>query len=820
MSPTHHKKSVKMKQQAVVGTLGEAVTNGASPYATALAFEPHLQWKRFTGKIGIWMYVVLKIQLVLSTIRRTQSRRSINLCNPLATTKLVSALQVFSFPGKILQFDITQTTPFYITTTSPGGDSPTIVPVIFPLDNPLPVICFGCIISFPPNLVLNTPRFCIQFLGLKIGNCPPKKDNGGSSDGDDDGGDNDDEESKSKTKDEASSDKSTATSTSTSTSTSSCTTIVTATHQSVFCSVTVTQGPGSQQISQTVGTCMTSAYTTITGCSAMPVATTVTATSTTTTKFPEPTCEFWTCGGGACPARTKSRPKEQVLNALGKRGIPAQGEWPDPSDMDEDFDRFIGDQLAIIEDFTPIPAIHTGYEPKIVEHATGMTTSNYVLFQRQVTALALQGLYGCTAVVIVSQRGAWAAHIWETDMDNMNRYINRIQTGINFGLHPQPGRPGHDVFKYGLADLYGEPELGPVGTMFGETDDYSQWTMSPRDLNTRAFIIAPRERVERMVAGMIVPESIVNDPNSNVGILMYPETVEKLKSLILENFDDIPVEIVEYSPAVVSYAIFMEYISPHTTAERRRQLEKEVPEYHTYNQFLEPNGKLLLQYRPARTCNDQAAWRLFIEDHQVGGRTDQWTPNEGQIFERLFVNHLNQVGRKHANARTPHASVSIILVSIDRDRREQANLRASHAAISIDFKFFLIAFSSINQIKREQTNSSTTTTSSSSSKAHRRSRHLLATKVNLGSAIPRHDIKEQPWPPSLKDLKTAHNRKDCKYVADDNGPGKFSCDGLSEFKCEKDPSYDAGKLSSSVSCGSGINQSSWYSIVICWFPTK
>ncbi|WYZ36009.1 hypothetical protein EsH8_X_000656 [Colletotrichum jinshuiense] len=120
--------------------------------------------------------------------------------------------------------------------------------VIFPFVGP-PIICFGCFFTFPPNIKIDVPEFCIQLFGLKIGNCPKNKDGDGDGDGgggddnkDDDNDDDDDDDEKPSKKSEkpestkASRTRSTTSSASTST-TSSCTTTVTATHEKVFCSV-------------------------------------------------------------------------------------------------------------------------------------------------------------------------------------------------------------------------------------------------------------------------------------------------------------------------------------------------------------------------------------------------------------------------------------------------------------------------------------------------------------------------------------------------------------------------------------------------------
>ncbi|KAL0941980.1 uncharacterized protein CTRU02_204743 [Colletotrichum truncatum] len=544
--------------------------------------------------------------------------------------------------------DVTHTTPFYITTTSSGSDSPTIVPVIFPFSGP-PIICFGCISSFPPSIQIKVPQFCIQLLGAKIGNCPSGDQGGGGEGGGGEGDGNDDEKDPKSTKDEKAS---SAESTATSTSTSSCTTTLTATHHSIFCSVTVTQGPGALQSPQTTRSCVTSAYTTVTGCSVTPAASTVRATSTVTFSYPEPTCDPEVCGGDACLLELQTRSPE-TLQDLEKRGIPSWGGWPDPEDYD-DPSKFIGHQLQRISRFRPDPEFEVGYDPQIVRHGqshyvgaahSGMTTANHVLFQSQVTALAVEGLYGCTAIVVVSQRGAWACHIWERDMTNPEFFQNKVLMDLHYGL--EDSHSAKQYFRYGLDDLIGSPSLGPAGVMFGDIDEEDEESedatlKTAKELNTRAFIITPRARFLRMRGHVVAPESeFMNDMNLMQGTRLNGDHVEELADMLSDTYGGIPVEVVGYSPLPVPNEMYIRHSMlvqqriaenrAETLQERNRRLS-EVYRYQTLSQSGTPRGKLLLQYQPAQTCEDKATWRLWIENRGVDGRTDQWIPAPDQVF--------------------------------------------------------------------------------------------------------------------------------------------------------------------------------------------
>lgn len=82
-----------------------------------------------------------------------------------------------------------------------------------------------------------------------------------------------------------------------------------------------------------------------------------------------------------------------------------------------------------------------------------------------------------------------------------------------------------------------------------------------------------------------------------------------------------------------------------------------------------------------------------------------------------------------------------------------------------------------------------------------------------GEAMQSRSWIERPCPISIKVLKPAHGHKNCKYSGNDNGPGRFSCDGVAEFACVKDPYYG-----SITRCGQAMNQRSFGARVVCWFP--
>ncbi|KAF4831219.1 hypothetical protein CGCTS75_v005455 [Colletotrichum tropicale] len=275
----------------------------------------------------------------------------------------------------------------------------------------------------------------------------------------------------------------------------------------------------------------------------------------------------------------------------------------------------------------------------------GMTTSNHVRFDSQVAAITLGGLYGCTAVVVVSQRGAWVSHIWENQIYTQKEFTFLVNDMLPKGI--APGEPGAEWMKFGMNTMVENPDRAPEGVMFGDVkekdDNTKDDAKSTQDIGTRAYIIAPRVRAERFRNGQLVPESeFLNDLNHNVGQIRYPSQVGKLKQTVRDSLGDIPVETLDYSPQALPNRIVEKYET--LRMERVRAGKQETPEEASARRkecrgFQENvartsvRGKLLIQYHPAKTCNDMASWRLWWENREIGNKYDSWVPESNQIFQ-------------------------------------------------------------------------------------------------------------------------------------------------------------------------------------------
>ncbi|KAF4874172.1 hypothetical protein CGCSCA1_v006636 [Colletotrichum siamense] len=284
-----------------------------------------------------------------------------------------------------------------------------------------------------------------------------------------------------------------------------------------------------------------------------------------------------------------------------------------------------------------MPEFDIGYEPKFVRHGVsehvdhddvGMITSNWVVFKSEVTALALEGLYGCTSVVLISRRGAWISHIFEEDMSFEPKFKYRVLEDMHEGL--PPNHPSHRLFQYGLDDLIRKPRRGNAGVMFGDNEE------TPQSLGMRAFIVTPRPRPQRELGnGEFLSDNVLmHDTTINRGHVLYQRSVQRLAHNLSQTYGDIPVEVIDYAPAMVPNRLYRKLNDQNRRHHSESQrVNREVADYFSKALAVTPRGKILLQYRPAKTCVQRASWRLWVEEQEIGSRTEEWTPTYDQIFQ-------------------------------------------------------------------------------------------------------------------------------------------------------------------------------------------
>ncbi|KAK2035340.1 hypothetical protein LX32DRAFT_688661 [Colletotrichum zoysiae] len=517
--------------------------------------------------------------------------------------------------------------------------------IIFPFTGP-PIICFGCYIKFPPNISINVPSFCIQLFGLKIGNCPTddNKSNGdddrddGKEDDQDDDNDEDEEDDKEKNEekdddeDEEDDDESTTSTTST-TSTASCTVTVTATQQTVFCSITRSVNSGTPARTAASTTCLTSAYTTVTGCSVLNSITTVT-TIQSSVPTPHPLCD-WHCDSGRCPAReagrsgvsvrqisevgaadrhdladlvNKTHTADLAESKISRRGQPYLGEWVDPSDYDYDYSIFVREQFNLMrtqeEPGNPRDPYH---ETKLVmngpqiddpDEDASTVRSNWLVFEDKVQTLGVENLIGCTVVLVVSRRGAWMGKFFERAI----RQDNLLEEAIDGMLvGPSEVNDENRYWQYGIGNLVNQPEHGKLGFLFGDRYYGDRDEEAAEQDPIHALIVTPREtKFYQDHDGRLVDHPDTYRYYARAGSLVSHDSVQLLKDTLEELIPHIRKTVVDYPQVLLTVD---EMYDPNLDGKSR--LRERVHD--------SPRGKVMLQYHPAKTCNDKASWRWWVD---------------------------------------------------------------------------------------------------------------------------------------------------------------------------------------------------------------
>ncbi|KAH7009124.1 uncharacterized protein B0I36DRAFT_356847 [Microdochium trichocladiopsis] len=363
------------------------------------------------------------------------------------------------------------------------------------------------------------------------------------------------------------------------TSTSSCQGHPLATYYSVVCSTTA-----GISTSKPSPSCSTYSYSTTVGCD-------VPTVSTTTTYVPAQTqpvlCGPETCGESCVSARAGLAKRQPPL----RDSEPPSTEWAGPQNYNGDMNKFMRGEVAkaLLDPGTYVP--HGFGEGGI------WTTSNWITFKNEVRALTVQGLYGCTSIVAVSTRGAWASHIWENPSfkDDSRFEIDAIED-IRFGKNVK------NLHEIGLYQLRDNVFLQPEENLFDDVAD------------PHIYIMTPIQRYRVMEGEQQVWS---NDEETRGHPLAFPDKVARIISELRSIFNETtPIIVKPYSPMTKAPDILREIDgSPILDVYGREQPDRGDIGFNTHR------GKLLVQYQPASkrchiegTGSPQAQWRIWFEN--------------------------------------------------------------------------------------------------------------------------------------------------------------------------------------------------------------
>ncbi len=263
------------------------------------------------------------------------------------------------------------------------------------------------------------------------------------------------------------------------------------------------------------------------------------------------------------PHPEKISSRFESASRLQKRVLPLPGDVP----WNGNLNSFLYDQIAIAEDaHNDVPLRTQGIE--------GISSALTTPLRALPLNMVVQGMYGCTSVIVISKGLVWGSHLWE---------------GEGF-------QSGENSFKASIINVLGPGDGTP------EMPGLSQFTAVGGRLslatNPEVFIVTP---------GFV----------SGSGAMFYPEKVreitDRLKEILGEN---VPVEPILYDPV-------------------DKPPEPDSDEGSDEDDEWTPDGRFLFQYDPNQMrCNgvQTAMWRLWIEGELL--KQGSWDATNEQLVPR------------------------------------------------------------------------------------------------------------------------------------------------------------------------------------------
>ncbi|KAK3215968.1 hypothetical protein GRF29_8g1696626 [Pseudopithomyces chartarum] len=340
----------------------------------------------------------------------------------------------------------------------------------------------------------------------------------------------------------------------------------------VVCTSTVTVGQG--QTSGLGKACSTTCDRPTVTCGG---ASTSTSTTTSTVVSGEG-CAKTCCGNRPSTSSVPQPPKPTSVNIHNRN----MAKLPDP----------FGTEFNGVFNFMKDMCSHYSNVIDIVDDAAEKNTIGYQTPLDYEKYICMPGLHGCTAVVVMSRRYLWMAHIWEVDtIENEDQWDEDIFEAFEFGGHGST-----------IPEERSLPNLRKPGQPFGP------------GTFTQAFIITPRQRITH--AGEPQPQE-----------LLYPDLNDELHEFFGRVLGGVAVETVPY---VANAAKYWNY---ETTDPEDRPGSPELwfdpgPDYET------PFGKVLFMFDPNKNdvpdngCGTKAGYQLWVADNPAPVADMEWDFND------------------------------------------------------------------------------------------------------------------------------------------------------------------------------------------------
>ncbi|KAI8161356.1 hypothetical protein K4K49_007069 [Colletotrichum sp. SAR 10_70] len=470
-----------------------------------------------------------------------------------------------------------------------------------------------------------------------------------------------------------------------------------------------------------------------------------------------------------------------------KRGNPAQGEWVDPDDYPNGYAEFMPAQLR---EARSRPG-GEGFAPKLLKQGPGPArgpypifndtdegeeaareyyyselpvSTEFLIFEDEVQSLAIDRMVGCDAIILVSRLGAFVCHFYQGSWDS-DRHMDDLMRFCYYG------RPENDPMRewaqYGIDNVRDHPEEGKRGIILGDQDSDAE---EDDFEDIVAFIITPRVRPDIWITDLdgprVIPDEEILAPDVMAGRLRYaPDRVNRVKLILTGIFLDIPIKTIDYPPAMLPYAEWSRLEALDDTFAFAEGLQDSIVDT--------PRGKILLQYKPAPSCDQEA--QNFV------GRAE------------IIIGHF-EVRRSYLKA--------------DLVDKASQHLRSIHRPI--DYK---------DHLSNQQRPADVCTQGVwEMFVAGVRAEVDLCETEDVGHEFQSY-FRPSEWfddkrPPSFEADQAIFGRKNCRYKEGGKSvPGRFSCDGVDEFDCRLS---DRPK----VECKEAFDIKVFYGMVECVFPVQ
>ncbi|TQN64289.1 hypothetical protein CSHISOI_11141 [Colletotrichum shisoi] len=178
-------------------------------------------------------------------------------------------------------------------------------------------------------------------------------------------------------------------------------------------------------------------------------------------------CSRETCGAEESSDTCRRRLSPKVLRAPNPSSHPVPGHWYDPANYGDSVDDFFRGEIArLAKD-----------KAEIVTITDSEVSSLYIRFMDKPKSLAMYGLCGCIALIVLSRKAVWAAHVYEYPvLVNGFKYFHEEGLAIL-----EKGERTWDMY-YGLSDLSGNafaPNEKPVAIVLAPRPSNSKFQYEP-----------------------------------------------------------------------------------------------------------------------------------------------------------------------------------------------------------------------------------------------------------------------------------------------------------------------------------------------------